>query len=86
MIFLWLDAFCISISGPSVCPEHVSEKNAFYLCVIFFSTIEKNTKFTSYFCAIGFFNEADTLEFSSILIYSFLRQHIYAQRYGRKPY
>ncbi len=32
------------------------------------------------FPAIGFFNEADTLESSSILIYSFQEQSIYTQK------
>ncbi len=32
-----------------------------------------------YFRAIGFFNEADTLESSSMLIYSFQEQSIYTQ-------
>ncbi len=32
--------------------------------------------FLSDFCAIGFFYEADTLESSSILIYSFLHKNV----------
>ena len=32
------------------------------------------------FCAMGFFNEADTLESSSILIYSHFRQSLYTQK------
>ncbi len=32
--------------------------------------------FLSDFCAIGFFNEPDTLESSSILIYSFLLKNV----------
>jgi len=43
----------------------------------------KNVKI---FHAIGFYNEADTLESSSILIYQFHRQSIYTQRYISKPY
>ncbi len=39
-----------------------------------------------HFRAIGFFNEADTLESSSILIYSFQEQSIYTQSDGKKPY
>jgi hypothetical protein len=39
----------------------------------------------SYFCAIAFFNEADTLESSSILIYSLQEQSIYTQEDGAKP-
>jgi len=33
----------------------------------------------NYFCAIGFFNEADTLESNSILIYSKLQKRLYTQ-------
>ncbi len=33
-----------------------------------------------YFHAIGFFNEANTLESTSILIYSFQEQSIYTQK------
>jgi hypothetical protein len=35
------------------------------------------------FCAIVFFNEADTLESSSILIYYFKEQSIYTQEMAR---
>ncbi len=37
----------------------------------------------SFFCAIGFFNEADTLESSSILIYSELHASLYTKIIGR---
>ncbi len=36
-------------------------------------------------CVIGFFNVADTLEFSSILIYFVQVQSIYTQSSGGKP-
>ncbi len=35
------------------------------------------------FCAIGFFNESDTLQSSSMLIYSALHPGLYTQRIGR---
>ncbi len=38
------------------------------------------------FRAIQFFNEADTLESSSLLIYLAQMQKIYIQSYGSKPY
>jgi hypothetical protein len=38
------------------------------------------------FHAIRFFNEADTLESSSIMIYLAQMQSIYRQSYARKPY
>jgi hypothetical protein len=34
-----------------------------------------------YFRAIGFFNVADTLEFSSLLIYYFKEQSMFAQKF-----
>ncbi len=37
----------------------------------------------SYFRAVGFFNKADTLESSSILICSELHSGLYTQRIGR---
>jgi len=37
------------------------------------------------FHAIGFFNEADTLESSSILIYSQLQMGFYTEMVGWKP-
>jgi len=37
-----------------------------------------------FFCAIGFFNKADTLESSSILIYYYQEQSIYTQKDGAK--
>jgi hypothetical protein len=35
------------------------------------------------FHVIGFFNEADTLEFSSILTYYFKEQSIYTQKFAK---
>ncbi len=41
--------------------------------------MKKSSFVTKYFCAIGVFNEADTLESSAILIYSQLQMGLYAQ-------
>jgi hypothetical protein len=42
-------------------------------------------KWLCLFRAIGFFDEADTLESSSILIYLFREQSMYTQKDGGKP-
>ncbi len=41
---------------------------------------------SSTFVQLGFYNEADILESSSLLIDSLQKQGIYTNRYGRKPY
>ncbi len=38
-----------------------------------------------FFCAIGFFNEADMLESSSMLIYSQLQMGLYTEMVDKKP-
>ncbi len=49
-----------------------------------YRNIKYNLKVLStLFHAIGFFNEADTLESSSILIYSELHAGLFTQRIGR---
>ncbi len=52
-----------------------------FYCTCFDHLGQCNTKF----CAIGFLNEADTLESSSILFYSFQEQSIKHKRDGRMP-
>ncbi len=80
---IMLNIIVLGVNKPSVIMPIVAVLIVFMLCVHYTKSCFDQC---CYFRAIGIFNEADTIESSSILIYSFQRQGSYTQRYSGKPY